>query len=379
MPKHVTETAQLKCDKGTTPTPLSVTSQSFMSIEGKLQATEEDKKPNVNIKPFGVCSITKSSCSPAPIKWQDTSVFEIDGKKELLDSSTCQCSLGGKISIVKSAQSFVEEGGTSICVEDDTMDEEQKESKENIIDETIKDIYINKIDASVFVNYGKKDGDIRMITKGEWSSGNEMPDGEKNKYLIENSMVVLVDDAQIQEKLQEIHKLTSKTEQQIYIYLDRETAKIKAVIGPEGIDGEATISSEQVGLGKDENGKIIYSKEIIRSGDIRGALLGQAHTHNLMYNKENNGNTGSSSTLGGEKTVNDFGTSEKDKATANSLNINVYALDSWNFSSKNAEVTIGRVTPKGVQTSNIGKTYGKGDGKKTVNIGLECLNLRVGR
>ena len=161
--------------------------------------------------------------------------------------------------------------------------------------------------------------------------------------------------------------------------MDRDSASIKAVLGEEGTDGEATISSEQVGLGKDENGKIIYSKEIIRSGDIRGALLGQAHTHNLMYNKGNNGNTGSSSTLGGEKTVNDFGTSEKDKATANSLNINVYALDSWNFSSKNAEVTIGRVTPKGVQTSNIGKTYGKGDGKKTVNIGLECLNLRVGR
>ena len=377
MPKHVTETAQLKCDKGTTPAPLSVTSQTFMYIEGKLQATEEDKKPNVNIKPFGVCSITHSSCVPAPIKWQNTSIFEIDGKKELLDNSTCQCSLGGKISVVKSAQTFSEEGEKSIY--QPIVYERNEKDEEKIIDEVIKDIYINKIDASVFINYGKKDGDIRMITKGEWSSGNEMPDGEKSKYLIENSMVVVVDDAQIQEKLQEIHRLTNKTEQQIYIYLDRDSASIKAVLGAEGIDGEATISSEQVGLGKDENGKIIYSKEIIRSGDIRGALLGQAHTHNLMYNKENSSNTGASSTLGGEKTVNDFGTSEKDKATANSLNINIYALDSWNFSSKNAEVTIGRVTPKGVQTSNIGKTYGKGDGKKTVNIGLECLNLRVGR
>ena len=377
MPKHITETTILICDKGATPTPLSVTSQTFMHIEGKLQATEEEKKPNVNIKPFGVCSITKISCSPATQKWQNTSVFEIDGKKELLDTSTCNCSVGGKISVVKSAQNFLEEGGSTIY--QPIVYERNEKEEEKIIDEVIKDIYINKIDASVFINYGKKDGDIRMITKGEWYSGNEMPDGEKNKYLIENSKIVTVDDAQIQEKLQEIHRLTNKTEQQIYIYLDRDSASIKAVLGEEGTDGEATISSEQVGLGKDENGKIIYSKEIIRSGDIRGALLGQAHTHNLMYNKGNNGNTGSSSTLGGEKTVNDFGTSEKDKATANSLNINVYALDSWNFSSKNAEVTIGRVTPKGVQTSNIGKTYGKGDGKKTVNIGLECLNLRVGR
>lgn len=109
MPKHITNTTQLKCDKGTAPTPIAVTSQSFMKIEGKLQATEEDKKPNVNIKPFGLCSVTHSLCVPAPVKWQNTSVFEIDGKKELLDSSTCQCSVGGKISVIKSAQNFIEE------------------------------------------------------------------------------------------------------------------------------------------------------------------------------------------------------------------------------------------------------------------------------
>ncbi|WP_228384331.1 DUF4280 domain-containing protein [Chryseobacterium soli] len=37
-----------------------------MSIEGKLQTTEEDKQPNINIKPFGVCSILGSSCVPLP-------------------------------------------------------------------------------------------------------------------------------------------------------------------------------------------------------------------------------------------------------------------------------------------------------------------------
>lgn len=109
MPQHIIDTTLLKCDKGTIPTLITVTSQSFMSIEGKLQATEEDKQPNRNIKPFGVCSILRSSCSPLPVKWDNTSDFEIEGKKELLDSSTCQCSVGGKISVVKSAQNFVEE------------------------------------------------------------------------------------------------------------------------------------------------------------------------------------------------------------------------------------------------------------------------------
>ncbi|SHL13226.1 DUF4280 domain-containing protein [Chryseobacterium polytrichastri] len=109
MSYSLTDNTELKCDKGTTPAPITVTSQSFMSIGGKLQATEEDKQPNSNIKPFGICSVLKSSCTPSLVKWQDTSVFEIDGKKELLDSSTCQCSVGGKISIVNSTQSFVKE------------------------------------------------------------------------------------------------------------------------------------------------------------------------------------------------------------------------------------------------------------------------------
>ncbi|MCW3168336.1 DUF4280 domain-containing protein [Chryseobacterium sp. 09-1422] len=109
MPQHITDTTQLKCDKGTSPSPLTVTSQSFMSIDGKLQATEEDKQPNTNIKPFGMCSVLRFSCTPAPIKWDNTSDFEIESKKELLDTSTCRCSVGGKISIVKSAQNFVTE------------------------------------------------------------------------------------------------------------------------------------------------------------------------------------------------------------------------------------------------------------------------------
>lgn len=114
MPQNITDSTQLQCNQGTVPTPIAVTSQTFMSIEGKLQATEEDKQPNVNIKPFGQCKLKPSSggflpCIPAPIKWQDTSVFEIEGKKELLDISTCICSVGGKISVVKSAQSFVAE------------------------------------------------------------------------------------------------------------------------------------------------------------------------------------------------------------------------------------------------------------------------------
>uniref|UniRef100_UPI0039A48953 DUF4280 domain-containing protein n=1 Tax=Ornithobacterium rhinotracheale TaxID=28251 RepID=UPI0039A48953 len=114
MPQSLTNGTQLKCNQGTTPSELKVTSQSFMQIEGKAQATEEDKQPNTNIKPFGQCRLKPSSggylpCMPVLTQWQDTSPFEIEGKKELLDSSTCPCSVGGTISVIKSAQNFVKE------------------------------------------------------------------------------------------------------------------------------------------------------------------------------------------------------------------------------------------------------------------------------
>lgn len=114
MSQYITDTTQLKCDKGTAMTPITVTSQSFMKIGGKLQATEKDKLPNSNIKPFGQCRLKPITggflpCIPVPLKWQDTSVFEIDGMRELLDTSTCPCSVGGNISVIKCAQNFVEE------------------------------------------------------------------------------------------------------------------------------------------------------------------------------------------------------------------------------------------------------------------------------
>ncbi|WP_117585882.1 PAAR-like protein [Chryseobacterium luteum] len=62
-----------------------------------------------NIKPFGVCSVLRSSCTLLPVKWENTSDFEIEGKKELLDGLTCQCSAGGQISVIQSAQNFVTE------------------------------------------------------------------------------------------------------------------------------------------------------------------------------------------------------------------------------------------------------------------------------
>ena len=52
MPQIITDTAELSCNQGTATSKLNVTSQDFVTIEGKAMATEEDKQANANILPF---------------------------------------------------------------------------------------------------------------------------------------------------------------------------------------------------------------------------------------------------------------------------------------------------------------------------------------
>ncbi|EKT3967300.1 hypothetical protein NTJ12_002386 [Flavobacterium psychrophilum] len=251
---------------------------------------------------------------------------------------------------------------------------EEKEEKKVEID----DIYLDKSDATVLYNYGKVTGDIRIIDKNDWEDANAVGDDtEKVNKLKSDSRVVIVNNIQIQQKIQEIHSLTDKVEEQIFIVLNRDTANVEAVLGPEGTDGLTEINAEYKGIGKDDSGKTIYSESpTIKADGKRYPLLGQVHTHNLMKSEPTNPNQVFGSI---DTNENGYGTSSKDQATAKSLGIEIYSLDSWNFYSKTAEVTINRVDPTGKESKGIGKSIGKGQGKKIVNIGLECLNLKVGR
>ena len=105
MPQKITDTAQLSCNQGTTPTNLSVTSQNFSMAEGRYIATEQDKQANINIKPFGQCKLKPTSggylpCMPAPTVWEKTAEKDtINTYKILIEDSFCMCGTGGKISI----------------------------------------------------------------------------------------------------------------------------------------------------------------------------------------------------------------------------------------------------------------------------------------
>ncbi|MGH1518301.1 DUF4280 domain-containing protein [Chryseobacterium sp. JK1] len=105
MPQKITNTTQLSCNQGTTPSNLSVTSQNFSTAEGKYIATEQDKQANVHIKPFGQCKLKPtiggySLCLPVPMDWQKTTEKDtINNYKILTEYSFCMCNTGGKIEV----------------------------------------------------------------------------------------------------------------------------------------------------------------------------------------------------------------------------------------------------------------------------------------
>ena len=101
----ITNTAELSCNQGTAKSKLTVTSQDFVTIEDKPVATEGDKQANVNIMPFGQCKLKPTTggylpCMPIPTKWEQTAEKDtINDLKILTEKSTCQCAVGGKISV----------------------------------------------------------------------------------------------------------------------------------------------------------------------------------------------------------------------------------------------------------------------------------------
>jgi len=107
--KYVPQGAHLACDKGTCPSTFRVSNHKKTTIYGSNMATEADKKPFLNIKPMGICSVKGGMCIPIVFKWdKPKNGVKIGRKRLLLDDSTCKCLLGGEISIHFDRQSAVD-------------------------------------------------------------------------------------------------------------------------------------------------------------------------------------------------------------------------------------------------------------------------------
>ena len=96
--------ALCRCDKGTLPSPLQVTSNQSVYLQGKLVATTQDR----TFVPFGTCALKNNQpCVPALLLWQDA--FELvqvgsQLSQPLLEKSTIRCAVGGKVSILLTLQ-----------------------------------------------------------------------------------------------------------------------------------------------------------------------------------------------------------------------------------------------------------------------------------
>jgi len=96
--------AVCRCDKGTLPSMLQVTSQHSSYLQGKLVATSQDK----TFLPFGTCILRNNlPCTPTLIMWQDTfDLVEVESPMNhpLLEKSTIKCAMGGTVSILLTLQ-----------------------------------------------------------------------------------------------------------------------------------------------------------------------------------------------------------------------------------------------------------------------------------
>jgi hypothetical protein len=123
MSEQVIDGALLECSMGSTPAPLTVTSNLVLKVKEKLAATVMDFAPAVNIKSFGMCkslgnptvaaatsaaqgALTPMPCVPATAApWAPPAVQTIiGGFPGLLDSAKCACSFGGVVSVNQSGQ-----------------------------------------------------------------------------------------------------------------------------------------------------------------------------------------------------------------------------------------------------------------------------------
>jgi hypothetical protein len=100
--------AELKCDKGTTTSQLTVLSTTTVNCNSKKAATKNDYKPNMNIMPFGTCALKPTSsnvCVPVTQPWLKFKNNVFHQEKNAITTESCLfCNIGGVIKPTNSGQ-----------------------------------------------------------------------------------------------------------------------------------------------------------------------------------------------------------------------------------------------------------------------------------
>ena len=96
--KYIPDNCTLVCDKGQFPTQIRVTHSNNCRLYGELFVTEADIVPNVNIPPFGICSLTHKPCCFNPLYWDKCAEgVKVNGHKLVFEDACLLCKEGGKI------------------------------------------------------------------------------------------------------------------------------------------------------------------------------------------------------------------------------------------------------------------------------------------
>ena len=96
--KYIPDNCTLVCDKGQFPTQIKVTHSNNCRLYGELFVTEADIVPNVNILPFGICSLTQKPCCFNPLYWDKCAAgVKVNGHKLVFEDACLLCKEGGKI------------------------------------------------------------------------------------------------------------------------------------------------------------------------------------------------------------------------------------------------------------------------------------------
>jgi Pretoxin HINT domain/Domain of unknown function (DUF4280) len=124
--EYIVDKAVCHCDKGAAPNFFRGLANQNVKINGCMACTKADKIPIANIPSFGVCSVTGSACTPAPLDWTDTYKVKIKGKETLLFKSSLPCSVGGKIEFMTSGQVPVTEEELANMTDENSEQEEDE-------------------------------------------------------------------------------------------------------------------------------------------------------------------------------------------------------------------------------------------------------------
>lgn len=199
------------------------------------------------------------------------------------------------------------------------------------------DRYIDARTGKILGQDGASTDNLRVIRKQDWDYWKDEHGGtistQATADLQADSKLVTVNESQIQSEVQSVADDTKSegVENQAFLTLDVNTGKVSAQRGPDGDNSETTIETTKAG----DDGAPRTS-----SGKM---LIAQAHGHPQTTASGMQNEPGTSS--------------DKDKPTAMSLGVTIFAIDSYSGTT-GGQYDVHSVNKSGTQTNFIGKTQG---------------------